>query len=113
MAAFEYPITAVNGSLALTQSDRGVNEGAVKSALFTRKGERVLNPQYGTEPNLFSIQPDLGSYLVDLEEGVDNSLDGYDLVVTQLSGDQQSNGAINVLLEYSSDTGLETVATYV
>lgn len=53
----KYPITIVDGGLAIGEL---TDLEAALSTLLTLKGERPLNPDYGTDPYLFNPNIELG-----------------------------------------------------
>lgn len=105
MATLKYPIGASNGGLVLTVNEGEAVVGALKSALLTNKGERIIRPQYGSVDNLFELISNGSSYVVGLEHDVDASVTDYPDLATQAIGSIGDDGQAKINLLYSIDKG--------
>ena len=98
-----YPVTAKNGSLQLTANILEINQGAIKSALLTDKGERVLNNTYGTDTDVLKLLPSLPETLNSLESSLDTSISEYPDIATKVYGSMADEGRVDVTILFSDD----------
>lgn len=103
MTALKYPIEAINGTLVLTRDEDEAIAGALKSALLTDKGERVLRPTYGTDSQIFETISDLGNLVNGIEVDVDLSCTDYQELATQYQAYALDDGQIGVNILYATD----------
>jgi hypothetical protein len=101
--SLRYPLAVFNGSLVYQLEDNVVKE-AILSALFTYQNERVLNPGYGTDLEVFKLLPELGDILGELENRVSESLSEYGDITLTFYGSMAEEGLLDLSVLYTTDT---------
>lgn len=77
---YKYPVEALNGDILTHADDSQAIADALKSALLTETGERVLRPEYGLPSLHFeALNPKVTSTI---NTAIETGLKGFDMVYT-------------------------------
>ena len=100
MTTFSYPITFINGTIALTSDYQRTVPEVIAHILQTKTEERVLNPSFGISDTEFSNAYDLPRLLRSLETALATNLSQYPGVSFRLTGYLDDSGIIPVTCYY-------------
>jgi phage baseplate assembly protein W len=106
MTSFAYPPQAANGRLVL--SDNAAAE-AIRSAIQTKLGERILRNTYGSDVDELTTATDLDVVLAQLQEAILDSCAEYLPLAITLSGSILESGQTEIQILYNDTETITTV----
>lgn len=109
MKSFTFPLSIVDGDLAVDESPEEIIESEILSILQTRPFERVFRQNYGT-PNFLLKKLDVNYLLIEINAALELSLTslGFAQVSVEVDSEitQLQLGQINLVISYTVGNAL-------
>lgn len=103
MKSITFPLTLIDGDLAVDQDATEIIQSEILSILQTRKHERVFRQNYGT-PNFLLRKLDINYLLIEINAALQISLVGlgFAQVVVDVSSNisELQQGLVNLIISY-------------